>query len=271
VVSPEDPALPDAFFVPDRELFVGTEATAGPWDQRSMHFGPPAALLGRAAEDQPATTPRRVVRATFEILRPVPVGPVRVRGEVVRPGGRVDLVSAVLSAGDGTELALCRAWRIREAEIRVPPAVGPWDAAPPSAPGDGRATRFFEVAADVHFGRAMDARFVVGGFTEPGPADVWMRMRIPLVAGERPSPLSRVLVAADSGNGVSAIADPRALVFINTDLTVHLHRHPTGAWVRLRARTVIDRLGSGLAASDLADGEGPIGMALQSLFVDVRQ
>lgn len=267
-MTADDPALPAAFFVPDGELFVGTEATAGPWDQRSMHFGPPAALLGRAVEEQPATTRRRVVRATFEILQPVPVGPVRVRSEVVRPGGRVDLVSAVLTTGDGTELALCRAWRVREAEINVPPTDEPRDAAPPSAPGDGLTSAFFRVPADVHYGTAMDARFVVGGFTEPGPADVWMRMRIPLVAGERSSPLARVLAAADSGNGVSAIADPRTLLFINTDLTVHLHRHPTGEWVRLRARTVLDRLGSGLATSDLADGEGPIGMALQSLFVD---
>ena len=114
-MSADGPALPDAFFVPDGELFVGTEATAGPWDQRSMHFGPPAALLGRAVEHQPATTPRRVVRATFDILRPVPVGPVRVRGEVIRPGGGLDIGSGVLTAGDGTELALCRAWRIREA------------------------------------------------------------------------------------------------------------------------------------------------------------
>ena len=68
----DDPALPDAFFVPHGELYVGTEATAGPWDHRSMHFGPPAALLGRAVEAQPAATARRVVRATFEILRPVP-------------------------------------------------------------------------------------------------------------------------------------------------------------------------------------------------------
>ena len=70
---------------------------------------------------------------------------------------------------------------------------------------------------------------------------------------------------------MSAITDPRTLLFINPDLTVHLHRHPTGAWIRLRARTVIDRLGSGLTTSVLADGEGPIGMALQSLFVDDRR
>ena len=269
-MSADDPTLPEAFFVPDGGLFVGTEATAGPWDQRSMHFGPPAALLGRAVEAQPAATARRVVRATFEILRPVPVGPLRVRAEVRRSGGRIDLVGAVLTSADGTELALCRAWRIREAEIEVPPGGIAADVAPPSAPGDGDMTEFFAVASDVHYGTAMDTRFVTGGFTEPGPADVWMRMRIPLVAGDDPSPLTRVLVAADSGNGVSAVADPRTLLFINSDLTVHLHRHPTGTWIRMQARTVIDRLGSGLALSTLSDADGTIGMALQSLFVDDR-
>jgi len=267
-VTADDPTLPEAFFVPDGGLFVGTEATAGPWDPHSMHFGPPAALLGRAVEAQPAATARRVVRTTFEILRPVPVGPVRVRAEVRRSGGRVDLVSAVLTSVEGTELALCRAWRIREAEIDVPAGGMAAGVAPPSAPGDGDVTGFFAVATDVHYGTAMDTRFVTGGFTEPGPSDVWMRMRIPLVAGEDPSPLTRVLVAADSGNGVSAVDDPRTLLFINPDLTVHLHRHPTGTWIRMQARTVIDGLGSGLAVSTLGDADGAIGMALQSLFVD---
>ena len=47
-------------------------------------------------------------------------------------------------------------------------------------------------------------------------------MRHPLVAGEEPSPLQRVLIAADAGNGVSAALDWRRYLFINTDLSVHL-------------------------------------------------
>ena len=53
-------------------------------------------------------------------------------------------------------------------------------------------------------------------------------MRHPLVAGEPTSPLARVLVAADPGNGVSAALDYRRFVFINTELTVHLLREPAG-------------------------------------------
>ena len=71
-----------------------------------------------------------------------------------------------------------------------------------------------------------------------GPALVWMRMRQPLVEGEEPSPLQRVLVAADSGNGVSATLDWSRYLFINVDLSVHLHRMPEGEWVCLDAVTM---------------------------------
>jgi hypothetical protein len=261
--------MTDAFFVPDGDLYVGTAATGGPWDPRhSMHFGPPAALLARAVEAQPSKRPKRLLRATFEILRPVPIGPVRVHSDVVRQGGRVDLVAAVLSDRDGTGLALCRAWRIRTANIAVPPGGGA--AAAPPGPEHGRTRSFFDVAADIHYGSSVEARFLSGGFDEPGPADVWMRMRIPLVAGEQPSPVARVLVVADSGNGVSATADPAEMLFVNTDLTVHLHRHPVGEWICLQAETVIDGQGSGLSTSRLSDTSGGIGTALQTLFVQPR-
>ncbi len=259
-----------AFFVPDGDLYLGTAATGGPWDPRgSMHFGPPAALLARDIEAHPSRHRKRLVRVTFDILRPVPIGPLRVHSRIVRPGERIDLLDAVLTDRDGVELALCRAWRIRTAPIGVP-ADGRAPA-PPPGPGHGRHRDFFDVDADVHYGTSVEARFVSGGFTELGPAVVWMRMRVPLVAGEEPSPVTRVLVVADSGNGVSAIADPATTLFVNTDLTVHLHRHPVDEWVCLDARTVIDEQGSGVATSRLSDMTGGIGTALQTLFVRSRR
>jgi Acyl-CoA thioesterase C-terminal domain len=96
-----------------------------------------------------------------------------------------------------------------------------------------------------------------------------MRMRHPLVAGEPPSPLCRVLVAADSGNGVSAALDYQRWRFINPDLTVYLLRPPTGEWVALEAATSA-AAGIGLADTALHDEQGPIGRAAQALFIDRR-
>jgi hypothetical protein len=114
----------------------------------------------------------------------------------------------------------------------------------------------------------MEYRFVRGAFLEPGPATVWMRMGVPLVAGERPTGLQRVMVAADSGNGVSAALDWREHLFINTDLSVHLLRLPETDWVCLEAQTLIGA--SGMADTALWDECGRIGRAVQTLLVRPR-
>ena len=116
----------------------------------------------------------------------------------------------------------------------------------------------------------MEYRFVSGRFLDQGPATVWMRMRDPLVAGESPSPLQRVLIAADSGNGVSATLDWSRYLFINVDLSVHLHRLPAGEWVCLDAITIPEPTGVGLADTALHDERGPLGRALQTLLVRER-
>jgi Thioesterase-like superfamily len=117
----------------------------------------------------------------------------------------------------------------------------------------------------------MDYRFVRGGFTVPGPAVAWMRMRVRLVDDEEPTPLERVLVAADSGNGVSSTLDWSRFMFINVDLSVHLHRPMTGEWVCLDAITIPERSGIGIADTALYDERGPIGRADQTLLVDARR
>jgi hypothetical protein len=154
-----------------------------------------------------------------------------------------------------------RAWRLRAGERRIP-----GDA--PPGPEAGRERDFFPTGEDVGYHTAMEYRFVRGAFLEPGPATVWMRMRVPLVAGEEPSPLQRVMAAADSGNGVSAALDWREHLFINTDLTVHLLRLPESEWVCLQAETLLGPLG--LADTALWDERGRIGRAAQTLLVRPR-
>ncbi len=117
----------------------------------------------------------------------------------------------------------------------------------------------------------MEYRFLRGDFTELGPAVVWMRMRHPLIAGEEPSPLQRVLVAADSGNGVSATLDWARYLFINVELTVHVHRALDGEWVCLDAITIPEPNGVGVADTALYDERGPVGRAAQALLIGERE
>lgn len=259
---------PQAFYALEGDLATPTELTRGPWDESHQHAGPPAALLGRAIEALPTRdeTPMRVARITYEILRPVPIAPLRVETEIERDGRKVQMASAALYAGDD-EVMRARAWRIRVGEVDIPDLLpGP----PESSPDDGEPGNFFPTGKEIGYHTAVEYRFIHGSFVEPGPALVWMRSRVPLVGGEEISQLQRVLVVADSGNGVSATLDWAKFLFINVDLTVHLHRYPEGEWVRLDAVTLPERDGIGLADTRLADRSGPIGRSAQSLLVSPR-
>jgi hypothetical protein len=278
------PEAPEAFFVPDGDRYVPTELTRGPWDPDSQHAGPPAALIGREVARLDGGSQRRVGRITYEILRPVPIAPLSVTAHVVRPGRAVELVEASLADSDG-EVIRARAWRLREGDVAIPAGLSSEDGpgaigsspstlrpgfAPPG-PDEAPPGSFFDTGQDVGYHTAMEYRFVRGAFAEPGPAIAWMRMRVPLVDGEEPTPLERVLVAADSGNGVSATLDWSRFLFVNVDLSVHLHRPLDGEWVCLDAITIPERSGIGIADTALYDERGPVGRAAQTLLVDERR
>ena len=257
----------DAFFEPEGEgRFLATDLTRGPWDPAAQHAGPPSALLARTLEQCNARDDAQIVRVTVEILRPVPIGVLDVSAEVLRGGRSVELLAGEVRA-DGQPLLRATAWRIRTADVDVEVGV---DDAGPTAPAQLPPAAAFPWSADVGYHVGMEWRFASGEFLAPGPAAVWMRMRHPLIAGEAVSPLTRVMIAADSGNGVSAELDFARYLFINTDLTVALHRHPIGEWVCLDARTTIQRSGIGLAETHIFDENGPLGRGLQSLFVAPR-
>jgi hypothetical protein len=256
-----------AFYIRDGSAFQATELTRGPWDEGSQHAGPPSALLGKAVDKAGRIEDAQLARITYEIVRPVPIGRLETRTEVTRPGRKVELVEGVL-LHEGEEVVRARGWRIRTADLDLERD----SEEPPRMPGPETADEkaFFPVPWDAGYHTAMEVRFAAGAFTEPGPAQAWMRMDAALIEGEEPTPLDRVLVASDSGNGVSAPLDYRRWIFINTDLTVNLRRLPEGEWVGLDSVTYADRHGVGMSDSRLHDGRGMIGRATQALLVAPR-
>jgi hypothetical protein len=259
----------DAFYLFDGDnRFISTEWTIGPWGPDSQHAGPPAALLGRALERVVGRDDMQLVRATFEILRPIPIAPLRVGAEVIRPGKSVVLTTATLSADDG-EVMRAQGWLIRrEDDLGLPHVVA--GSPPTQGPETGQSVDLFPTGR-VSYLTAMEWRFIKGMFLEQGPATAWARMRLPLIDDEEITPLSRALVLADSGNGISSALDFDNWMFINCDLTVYLHRLPVDEWVCLDGATTIEPSGIGLATSVLSDKKGVIGRGLQALFVRPRR
>lgn len=248
--------------------YVATELTRGPWDPGAQHAGPPSALLGREIEAMEGSEAFQVGRVVFEILRPVPIGQVGVETRVLRPGRKVRMVEASLS-GEAGELMRATAWQLRTTELNLPGGAID-DSPPPAGPEEGWVPEFFPTGQVAGYHTAMEWKAVAGAFLEPGPATVWLRMRQPLVAGEQPTPLQRALIAADVGNGISAVLDYRSFVFINVDLTVHFERMPEGEWVCVDAVTRPQPTGIGTAESVLSDQRGRIGRGAQSLLIEQR-
>lgn len=255
----------DAFFTALGDgRYLGTAWTQGPWRPGEQHGGPPSALLARALEACEPRDDARLVRITVELLGPVPVGEVTVEARLMRPGRSVQLLEGTLSAG-GRPVLSARAWRVRTAALPEATTAGE---TPPARPDEGPRRDAWET--DVGYGGAIEWRWVTGSFYERGPAVVWTRMRIPLVAGEEPSPVQRVLAVADSGNGASSEVELARWLFVNPDLTVVVARPPEGPWICLDARTRLAGDGTGSAETVLWAESGRVGLGLQSLFVAPR-
>jgi Thioesterase-like superfamily len=261
---------PSVFVSAGNGRFTATELARGPWDPQAQHGGAPAALLMRAFEALPASERLTIARVTYEFMRPVPLGALELRAEVVRPGRRVQLLEASLFSPEGTEVVRARALQVGRvddgagSQLERPPAPGPEhghiDA--PRLPLDGMP--FFGTDA-------IEIRFVAGAFNEPGPATAWFRLKVPLVDDQKPSALQRLAAAADFGNGIGAALPWGEWIFINPDLTLYVERVPDGEWVCLDSRTIVPEGGVGLAESLLYDERGRVGRAVQSLLVARRR
>ena len=260
-----------ALFEPAGAGYMAAPATRGPWDERMMHGGAPSALLAHAIEQtQPGAAELVVARLTIEFLGGVPVGPVDLQTSLAKPGKRFQIVEATLDAG-GRRACLARAVRLRRSDD-MPDAA----AAPPGgddvlpAPDTGeRLPQFLESEAELFYPDATEIR-LVGCKLGSGHAIAWIRLRGELLPGVAPSPLARACAAADFANGLSWILPFDEWLFVNTELTVHLHRQPVGEWIGLDARTTSDASGVGLSSGVLHDERGRFGSCAQALFVQRR-
>jgi hypothetical protein len=257
-----------SFFEPaGLSTFIATRATAGPWSPDAQHGGPPSALAARELERHEPDENMRLARVAVDILRPVPVGQLTARTRTLRPGKRVALLETTLESA-GQPVLVARGWRI--AKLAGAPVVSRAAAAAVSDFPAADATPRFPGGNVDGYLSAIEWRFQAGNFGEPGPGTTWAKPRIPLLPGEETLPMSRALLVADSGSGVSMALDPRAYIFINVDLTVILHRDPAAEWLLLDAVTTMDGTGTGLAETRLSDLAGEVGTGVQTLLVSPR-
>ncbi len=255
--------MSDAFFQPDTDGFLPQGHATGPWSPDHLHGGPPCALVTRGFE-RALPDDFQLTRISFELLRPVGFERLTLRTEVQTEGANVRRGTAVLEA-DGKPLIRAQAMAIRKVAIDVELP----QETPPPLPATLSNFTFPFFKSPVGYHTSMEAR-IARGTLGASPIAVWMRMKIPLLPDEKPSPFVRVVCAADSGNGVAQVVDIKRFTFVNAELSLSLLRRPKGEWICLDAHTMVTKDGIGLSDTRLWDEKGPIGRGDQALVVRPR-
>ena len=260
-----DPGGPgDALFVPDGDLFVPTHFTEGPWDPGAQFGGSPSSLFATLVEAVPTLVPMQVARFTVDLLRPVPLTPLRPTVRIVREGKRIQVVEASLWSGE-LEVARCSTLRFRMVDLGdLDLPTGEASNPLPEHPNEPK-TEIFPGR------RPPGSRFAVeylfeetgGFFTNP----IWVRLRVPVVAGQPASPMARIAYLADLASGIGGPTDP-PIRSINADLSINVTRYPVGEWIHITGTTRMSRAGVGQTAATLSDTSGMVATVALARLID---
>jgi hypothetical protein len=245
--------LPDGGYAP-------TVHTQGAWNDDEQHMGPVSGLIAHEIDRHDPRPELALGRITYEILGLIPDAVTSVEVRTARPGRTIELVEATLVAGD-RPVVRARAWRVARGDTAAvaggepEPMPGPdaWPRWHGSSVWTGGYIASVEVRTDPT--------------SVPGRGRVWMRTDLALVEGVDVGPVPTFLALVDTANGIVVREDPRSWMFPNLDLSVHLHREPTGPWVGFDTTVVFGAGGLGVTSSVLHDEQGPVGRAEQVLTV----
>jgi hypothetical protein len=251
-----------ALFEPDGDDVVATMLTQGPWDPDAQYGGGPCALLTWAVEQVPTLVPMRVARLTFDMHRPVPLGRLRVRTEVVREGKRLQVVVARILRAD-VEVARCTALRLRLGDGPAPSTDPRLPAVAPPPPPDACPPVRFRATGLSAFLAALEVRS-----PDETLVSAWFRVLLPVVEGHELTPVGRVAAVADFAANAANYLDQARWSCINPDLTIHLAREPRGEWTGITSRSWYDLDGTGHARGDLFDVDGFAGTVTSTSLVD---
>lgn len=252
-------STPPAYYVPlGQGRYLSTEHAQGAWATGQQHMAPVSGLIAHVLENCSPRNDLAMSRVAYDILGSIPTGEVEVTARVIRPGLTIELVEAEMAAG-GRLVVRAVAWRLA---ITDTSAIAATDLA--RIPGPECAAPF-DLASTWPGGYIRSLTTLRFGERVAGRSTVWIRPDVTLISGEPTSDLARFFGVIDIANGVAARALPGEVMFPNTDLTVHLFRRPTGAWVGLETEVSFGSDGLGMTSSVLHDLDGPVGRSAQSL------
>jgi hypothetical protein len=234
------------------DRYLPTSAGRSPWDPKFMHGRIVIGLLGQEIERRHGGPDYMPSRLTVDMYRLPDFSPVEVKTRIVRDGKRIKVVDAEFFSG-GVSMARATSQLLLRTEN--PPGKvwsrPDWNAPPPAkipAPNDARA--------------GMNGMWAVkpieGQMGNHGPRKIWMSEVREIVGGVPLTPFSRVAISADFASPFANAGD-QGLRYINSDVTVYLHRMPATEWIGYEVVDHGATDGVAIAECRLYDERGHIG------------
>ncbi len=266
--------MTDAFFeaqATGSDWYTPSEHCRGPWHEDHCHAGPPTGLLARAMEQ--CLPEQQLTRITVALTRPIPFAGFRIDTSIIRQGRTVSRVEATLISREGKPVLSADGLFMTPSnhKLKLPAAPGSHHTDSLMGSPDEAAPGAFPIQHTLHGlpafnGRGVQTRYPSGENAGPGRTRAWLKT-VPLFEAETPSAFQAICPLADCGNAFGRLADPQDATFMNTDLTVLLHRAPQGQWLGTDSTCHWEPNGIGMSDSQLYDEHGPVGRALQTLLI----
>jgi hypothetical protein len=243
-----------AFFTHDRvhDAYLPTPASNGPWDPKSLHGRVIVGLLAFVIEQRHGGDDFVPARLTVDMFRLPGFAPIEIKSRIIRDGLRIRVVEAeFFSGGVSMARASCQLLRKTQNSEGLVWSTPNWDVP---------ALSEIPVPTDPRLGMhgKWTTRPIVGAMGTVGPRRLWMSEVRDLVEGAALTPFVRVAVAADFASPFANAGD-HGLGYINSDVTLYLHRLPVTQWIGFEV--VNHRATDGVAIGEcyLYDEQGPIG------------
>lgn len=252
----------EPFFRKDGDLFVPTSAGIGPWDKNSLHGRVIIGLLGAEIEKRHGTPEYMPARLTVDMYKLPDLSPIEIVTRIVKDGYRIKVIDAeFISGGVSAGRATCQLLRKTENAAGAVWKRQPWDAPHPDQVAQ---------APQSPMGGMWKMKPISGEMRKAEPRRVWMAEVREVVGGDPLTPFVRVAVAADFVSPFAHVGD-QGLGYINTDVTVYLHREPVGEWIGFESLTHDATDGVAVGSCLLHDAQGDIGLASCTALAQKRK
>ena len=244
--------MTECYFKFDAEKYLPQAPSRGPWGTDSLSGSVILALLAHALESEVSDSDYMPARLTVDMYRLPDFSAIEIKTTRVRDGYRIKVVDAELLS-NGVSMARATSQFLRKTENSP---IEAWRPAPWQVPMPHQLP-----PAAGSLDKLKERRPIEGEMNRLGRKRMWIREGRHLVDDIVLSPFIRAAMVADLTNPW-ANSGEGGLGYINSDVTLYLHRLPVDAWLGMDV--VNHQATDGIAIGEcyLYDQTGAIGTSI---------